>query len=46
MAKIVKKLKRVKTPSILSEVQVREVNVGSAVPFFRFVGVLACRNFR
>lgn len=33
-SKIVKKLKRVKTPSILSEVQVREVNVGSAVPFF------------
>ena len=46
MAKIVKKLKRVKTPSILSEVQVREVNVGSAVPFFRFVGVLACRKSR
>lgn len=33
-SKIVKKLKRVKTPSILSEVQVREVNVGSAVPLF------------
>lgn len=33
-AKIVKKLSRVKTPSILSEIKVREVNVGSAVPFF------------
>lgn len=34
ISRIVKKLKRVKTPSILSEVQVREVNVGSSVPFF------------
>lgn len=33
-SRIVRKLKRVKTPSILSEIQVREVNVGSAVPFF------------
>lgn len=33
-SRIVRKLKRVKTPSMLSEVQVREVNVGSAVPFF------------
>ncbi|KAL8277717.1 hypothetical protein RQP46_009839 [Phenoliferia psychrophenolica] len=33
-SRIVRKLKRVKTPSILSEVQVREVNVGSAAPFF------------
>lgn len=34
ISRIVKKLKRVKIPSILSEIQVREVNVGSAVPFF------------
>nr|CRX79013.1 hypothetical protein ls5930a1_00066 [Leucosporidium scottii] len=33
-SRIVRKLKRVKTPSILSEIQVREVNVGTAVPFF------------
>ncbi|KAK4701036.1 hypothetical protein P7C70_g5201, partial [Phenoliferia sp. Uapishka_3] len=33
-SRIVRKLKRVKTPSILSEVQVREVNVGSSAPFF------------
>lgn len=34
ISRIVRKLKRVKTPSILSEVQVREVNVGSSAPFF------------
>ncbi|ORY78893.1 hypothetical protein BCR35DRAFT_304921 [Leucosporidium creatinivorum] len=33
-SRIVRKLKRVKTPSILSEIQVREVNVGTAIPFF------------
>ncbi|KAM0746544.1 hypothetical protein T439DRAFT_383965 [Meredithblackwellia eburnea MCA 4105] len=34
-SRIVRKLKRVKTPSMLSEIQVREVNVGSGTPFFR-----------
>ncbi|GAA5925967.1 hypothetical protein JCM3775_005164 [Rhodotorula graminis] len=33
-SRIVRKLKRVKTPAMLSEIQVREVNVGSAVPLF------------
>ncbi|KAK4055468.1 hypothetical protein OIV83_000014 [Microbotryomycetes sp. JL201] len=33
-SRIVRKLKRVKTPSILSEIQVREVNVGSNSPLF------------
>lgn len=32
--RIVKKLKRVKTPSILSEILVKEVDVGSALPIF------------
>ena len=34
ISRIVRKLKRVKTPSILSEIQVREVNVGTTAPFF------------
>lgn len=33
-SRIVRKLKRVKTPSMLSEIKVREVNVGSAAPHF------------
>ncbi|GAA5914550.1 hypothetical protein JCM6882_000416 [Rhodosporidiobolus microsporus] len=33
-SRLVRKLKRVKLPSLLSEVQVREVNVGSSVPLF------------
>ncbi|SGY41112.1 BQ5605_C003g02471 [Microbotryum silenes-dioicae] len=34
VSRIVRKLKRVKTPSMLSEIKVREVNVGSAAPLF------------
>lgn len=34
MSRIIKKLKRVKTPSILSEVKVKEVDVGSSIPYF------------
>ncbi|GAA6036130.1 hypothetical protein JCM8097_006630 [Rhodosporidiobolus ruineniae] len=33
-SRLVRKLKRVKLPSLLSEVQVREVNVGSSLPLF------------
>ncbi|EMS22232.1 endoplasmic reticulum protein [Rhodotorula toruloides NP11] len=33
-SRIVRKLKRVKLPSMLSEIQVREVNVGASVPLF------------
>ena len=33
-SRIVRKLKRVKTPAILSEIKVREVNVGTAAPIF------------
>lgn len=33
-SRIVRKLKRVKTPAMLSEIQVREVNVGASVPLF------------
>ncbi|GAA5843676.1 hypothetical protein JCM3766R1_007206 [Sporobolomyces carnicolor] len=33
-SRIVRKLKRVKIPSILSEIQVREVDVGSSTPLF------------
>ncbi|BGP15380.1 hypothetical protein JCM10213_001428 [Rhodosporidiobolus nylandii] len=33
-SRLVRKLKRVKLPSLLSEVTVREVNVGSSVPLF------------
>ncbi|GAA6060423.1 hypothetical protein JCM10212_002191 [Sporobolomyces blumeae] len=34
VSRIVRKLKRVKTPSMLSEIQVREVDVGSSTPLF------------
>ncbi|GAA5825861.1 hypothetical protein JCM3770_003363 [Rhodotorula araucariae] len=33
-SRIVRKLKRVKTPAMLSEIQVREVNVGASAPLF------------
>ncbi|GAA5930310.1 hypothetical protein JCM1841_004280 [Sporobolomyces salmonicolor] len=33
-SRIVRKLKRVKTPAMLSEIQVREVNVGASMPLF------------
>ncbi|GJN89508.1 hypothetical protein Rhopal_002495-T1 [Rhodotorula paludigena] len=33
-SRIVRKLKRVKLPTMLSEIQVREVNVGASVPLF------------
>lgn len=36
-SRIVRKLKRVKTPSMLSEIQVREVNVGSASVSFLYL---------